>query len=99
MIDHSSPPLPPRPDFEYKPQSSPLWWLIVGFGGLILLAVVAFLATPVLWVAFVIALVIGLQYVLWGWWFERIYRSGPVEDSFQSPDSPHSPTKPFEPLR
>jgi hypothetical protein len=45
-----------------------------------LLAVVAFLATPVLWVAFAIALVIGLQYVLWGWWFERIYRSGPPSE-------------------
>jgi hypothetical protein len=24
--------------------------------------------------------VIGLQYLVWGWWFERIYRSHPVED-------------------
>jgi hypothetical protein len=99
MFDHSSSPLPPRPDFESKPQSSPLWWLIVGFGGLTLLAIVAFLAAPVLWVAFVIALVIGLQWALWGWWFERIYRSGPVEEATTAPISPAAPTKPPEPLR
>jgi hypothetical protein len=69
--------LPPKPDFEAKPASSALWWLIAGFSGLLLLALVAFLATPVLWVAFAIAGVIALQYVLWGWWFERIYRRGP----------------------
>jgi hypothetical protein len=45
-----------------------------------LLAVVAFLATPILWVAFVIALIIALQYLLWGWWFERIYRSQPPKE-------------------
>jgi hypothetical protein len=78
MVDFPQP-LPPRPDFETKPKSSPLWWLIAAFGGLLLLALVAFLATPVLWVAFAIALVIGLQYLLWGWWFERIYRSGKSE--------------------
>jgi hypothetical protein len=75
-----SPLLQPRPDFETRPKSSPLWWLIVGLSGLMLLAVVAFLATPVLWVAFAIALLIGLQYVLWGWLFERIYRSGPPSE-------------------
>jgi hypothetical protein len=78
MVDFP-PPAPSKPDFEAKPKSSPLWWLIAGFSGLLLLALVAFLATPVLWVAFAIALVIGLQYALWGWWFERIYRSGPPE--------------------
>ena len=77
-MDHRQPlPLPPKPDFETKPQTSPLWWLIVGASGLMLLALVAFLATPILWVAFAIAVVIALQYLLWGWWFERIYRDQP----------------------
>ena len=71
---------PARPDFEPPPKTSALWWLIVGISGLLLLAVVAFVATPVLWVAFAIAFVIGLQYLLWGWWFERIYRSGAEQD-------------------
>jgi hypothetical protein len=79
-MDHVPPPLPPKPDFEPKPTASFLWWLIVGLSGLILLAVIAFLATPVLWVAFTIALIIALQYLLWGWWFERIYRSQPPEE-------------------
>jgi hypothetical protein len=97
-MDHV-PPLPPRPDFDSKPKASPLWWLIVGSGGLMLLAVVAFLATPVLWVAFAIATVIGLQYVLWGWWFERIYRSGPLEESTSVVSSSPTPPKPIKPLR
>jgi Flp pilus assembly protein TadB len=97
-MDHFQPPLPQRPDLESKPKASPLWWLIVGFSGLMLLAVVAFLATPVLWVAFAIALVIGLQYVLWGWWFERIYRSGPVEEA-SAAINPTPPTNPIDPLR
>jgi hypothetical protein len=79
-MDHFQPPLPPKPEFEPKPAGSFLWWLIVGLGGLMLLAVIAFLATPVLWVAFAIALIIALQYLLWGWWFERIYRSQPPEE-------------------
>jgi hypothetical protein len=79
-MDHVPPPLPQKPDFEPKPAASFLWWLIVGLSGLILLAVIAFLATPVLWVAFSIALIIVLQYLLWGWWFERIYRSQPPEE-------------------
>jgi Flp pilus assembly protein TadB len=79
-MDQYLPPRPEKPDFEPKPAGSFLWWLIVACGGLMLLAVVAFLATPVLWVAFVIALIIALQYLLWGWWFERIYRSQPPKE-------------------
>ena len=71
-------PLPPeRPDFTARPLASFLWWLIVGSVGLFLLGLVALLASPVLWVAFAIALVIGLQYLTWGWWLERVYRSQP----------------------
>ena len=77
-MDHFQP--PQKPDLQPRPIGSFLWWLIAGFGGLLLLAAVAFLATPVLWVAFAIALIIGLQYVIWGWWFERIYRSRPPEE-------------------
>ena len=78
-MDHVPPP-PQKPDFEPKPAASFLWWLIVGFSGLMLLAVIALLATPVLWVGFAIAAIIALQYLLWGWWFERIYRSQPPEE-------------------
>jgi hypothetical protein len=75
------PQLPERPQWtEPQPAGTFLWWLLVGVGGLMLLAILAFLVLPVLWVAFVIALVICLQYVLWGWWFERIYRSQPPKE-------------------
>ena len=79
MNDHV-PPLPPRPDFEAKPKSSPLWSLFTAMMALGLLALLAFFVTPLLWVAVTIAGIIGLQYLLWGWWFERIYRSGPTDE-------------------
>jgi len=79
-MDQPLPPLPERPGFEPRPLATFLWWLIVGSGGLMLLGVVALLASPVLWVAFAIALIIGLQYLTWGWLFERVYRSRPPED-------------------
>ncbi len=79
-MDQYQPPLPERPDFQPRPLAAFLWWLIVGTGVLLLLGLVALLAMPVLWVAFTIALIIGLQYLTWGWWFERVYRSRPPEE-------------------
>lgn len=79
-MDDRVPPLPPRPDFEAKPKSSPLWTLLTGIVLLGVLALLAFLVTPILWVGVAIAGIIGLQYLLWGWWFERIYRSGPTDE-------------------
>ena len=76
----ASPPLPPKPDFEAKPKASPIWFLLAGFAALCLLALLAFLVMPILWVGVGIATIIGLQYLLWGWWFERIYRSGPRDE-------------------
>ena len=89
---------PVRPDFEAKPKSSPLWWLIVAASGLMLLAIVAFLATPVLWVAFAIAAVIAVQYLLWGWWFERIYRPNPGETAPLPAEERGSNSKPADRL-
>jgi hypothetical protein len=54
--------------------------LMAGFAALGLVALLAFLVMPILWVGIAIAAIIGLQYLLWGWWFERIYRSQPPED-------------------
>jgi hypothetical protein len=79
-MDERLPPLPPKPELESKPKASLLWFLLTGFGGLGLLIVLAFLVTPLLWVGVAIAGIIGLQYLLWGWLFERIYRSGPTDD-------------------
>jgi hypothetical protein len=82
-MDDRLPPLPPKPDFEAKPKASPLWFILTGFGALGLFVLLAFLVTPLLWVGVAIAAIIGLQYLLWGWWFERIYRSRPPEDEQQ----------------
>lgn len=78
------PPLPPKPAFETRPRTSPLWFLLAGFAVLGLFAVLAFLVMPILWVGIAIAAVIGLQYALWGWWFERIYRSQPLDEVIQA---------------
>jgi hypothetical protein len=94
-MDQRLPPLPPKPDVESKPKASPLWFLLTGFGGLGLLIVLAFLVTPLLWVGVAIAGIIGLQYLLWGWLFERIYRSQPPED--ESPIQAETADKPRPP--
>jgi hypothetical protein len=43
---------------------------------------------PVLFIGAGIFAIIGLQYLIWGWWFERIYRSGPLD---LEEDEPHLP--------
>ena len=93
-MDDRVPPLPPRPDFEAKPKSSPLWSLFTAVMALGLLALLAFFVTPLLWVAVTIAGIIGLQYLLWGWWFERIYRSQPLEDEQPAPAPPTDKPRP-----
>lgn len=82
-MDHApAPPLPPRPDFEEpKPRGSCLVWLGVLFGFLASV-VLTFLMIGFLWpfvIGFAILSIIALQYLVWGWWFERIYRSAPED--------------------
>lgn len=36
---------------------------------------------PIMLLAFGIFVIIGLQYLVWGWWFERIYREQPEEET------------------
>jgi hypothetical protein len=80
-MDGTKPPIPPRPDFDAKPRGSWLTIALVGFGGVALAIVLTFLTLgffgPFLLLGLAIFVVIGLQYILWGWLFERIYRSGP----------------------
>ena len=73
------PPIPTRPDREAKPRGS---WLAIVLAGLFTLAILAVLTLltlgyfgPIILLGLGIFLVIGLQYLIWGWWFERIYRS------------------------
>ncbi len=69
MDQFSAPPLPPRPDLEPpKPRGSCLVWLGVLFG----------FVWPFV-IGFAILSIIALQYLVWGWWFEKIYRSAPED--------------------
>ncbi|WP_425617525.1 hypothetical protein NA78x_001205 [Anatilimnocola sp. NA78] len=74
------PPLPPSPDFGDKPRTS-RWPLLLAGVALVFLLVGLTIITlgffgPVVVLGIVIFAVIGLQYLLWGWLFERIYRRG-----------------------
>lgn len=86
------PPLPPKPTFEDKPRGS---WLAIGlaaFGAVAIAIVLSFLTMgffiPFLLLGLGIFVVIGLQYLIWGWLFERIYRSeGANHESNESHES------------
>ena len=78
------PPMPERPyaaDFQPKRRSSCLVVLAIGVG-LSLAVLLSILMIGFIWplvVGFAIFGVIALQYLLWGWWFERIYRSARLD--------------------
>ena len=77
MDQLSAPPLPPRPDIEApRPRGSCLVWLGVLFGFIVSVALM-FLMIGFLWplvIGFAVLSIIALQYLIWGWWFEKIYR-------------------------
>jgi hypothetical protein len=69
------------PELPPKPQGSCLVYLMVAFGFLAAV-VLSFLMLGYFWpfvVGTVVLALIALQYLIWGWWFERIYRSGEAE--------------------
>ena len=80
----ANPPVPPtKPDLETTPRGSWLAILLTGMAAFAFVVVFTFLTLGFVWpfvVGFAIFGVIGLQYLLWGWWFERIYRSGQIEE-------------------
>jgi hypothetical protein len=79
------PPVPPRPDFETKPSGSWLYIGLVAFGGVAAVVILTFLTLgffgPFVILGLAIFGVIGLQYLVWGWWFERMYRSNGEEEA------------------
>ena len=81
----SSPPFPPRPELPEKPRGSWLGLFLVISGGLAGAILLTFLTLgffgPFLLLALAIFAVIGLQYLVWGWWFERIYRTESNENN------------------
>lgn len=80
MSPNPIPPLPPPPEFPEKPRTS--WWSLVlaGIALLFIMTVLSFLTlgyfAPVVVLGVVVFAIIGLQYLIWGWYFERIYRQG-----------------------
>lgn len=82
------PPPPERPPLDVKPRGS---WLAIGlvaFAGLAATVVLTFLTLgffgPFVILTLALFGIIGLQYLVWGWWFERIYRSGASQESDDS---------------
>ncbi len=77
------PPLPPPPDFGDKPRTT-LWTVVLaGIALLFIVTALSFLTlgyfAPVIFLGLGVFLLIGVQYLVWGWWFERIYRQGKDE--------------------
>jgi hypothetical protein len=89
------PPLPPKPDFDERPRGSLLWAAIVGAAILGVVGLLALFATPILLLGAGIFGIIGLQYFLWGWLFERIYRTPEAIERAKQEDSA-VPTQPAE---
>lgn len=76
---HEAPPaLPPRPDFDPPRRRSWVPILLAGVFAVMLAAIFSVLTIGYFIPLFVLGgsmfAVIFLQYVLWGWWFEKIYR-------------------------
>jgi hypothetical protein len=76
---HDQPHLPPRPDFEPASRRSWLPILLATIFGILLAAGFSIITLgyflPLFALGALMFGVIFLQYLLWGWLFEKIYRS------------------------
>jgi hypothetical protein len=81
-MDKPAMPLPPPPQLPAKPRGFFLVYVAALFG-LILTAATTFFIMGTIWpflIGFGVLAFIALQYLVWGWWFEKIYRSGTPSD-------------------
>lgn len=81
-MDVPQSPLPPRPNVETPPRGSWLAILLALMAAFAFAVILTFLTLGFIWpfvVGAAIFGVVGLQYLVWGWWFERIYRSQPSD--------------------
>jgi hypothetical protein len=83
-------PLPSqKPEPPGKPRSIWLAILLMGSGALALVFLLTFLTLgffgPMVILGLGIFLIIGLQYLLWGWWFEKVYRSNAASRETDAP--------------
>lgn len=84
------PPKPERPEIIERPTNSWLSIALVAGFGLLMATVISILTMGYfLWIflaVFGIFAVIAMHYLVWGYWFERIYRSNlPPEDELPPP--------------
>ena len=86
-----APPLPTKPEPPDKPRSTCLAIILMASGGLAAAVVLTFLTLgffgPIFLLGLAVFGVIGLQYLVWGWWFERMYR-GPADPESRGPGDP-----------
>lgn len=72
--------MPPAPDFNEKPRSSAWSIVLAGIALLFIMVGLSFLTlgyfAPVIVLGVGIFAVIGIQWLIWGWYFEKIYRQG-----------------------
>ncbi|HEY2412584.1 MAG TPA: hypothetical protein VGI40_10095 [Pirellulaceae bacterium] len=81
-MDKRMMPLPQPPQPPTKPRGFFLVYLAALFG-LVLTAAMTFFIMGTIWpflIGFGVLAIIALQYAVWGWWFERIYRSGTIQE-------------------
>ncbi|WP_254511001.1 hypothetical protein [Anatilimnocola floriformis] len=74
------PPQPPPPDFNEKPRSSAWTIVLAGVGLMFAIVALTFLTlgyfSLVVMIGAGVFMLIGAQYLIWGWLLERIYRNG-----------------------
>ena len=82
------PDFPSRPDFEPPRRRSWVPILLAGIFAVMLAAIFSILTIGYFLPLFVLGgtmfAVIFLQYLLWGWWFERIYRQPAIRQQEES---------------
>lgn len=89
-MEKPTPPLPPQLQ-PPQPPPKPRGFCFVYAAtllGLILAAALTFFIMGTIYpfmIGFAVLAIIALQYLIWGWWFERIYRSNPDD----APTKPH----------
>ena len=80
MSPNPIPPLPPPPEFSEKPRTSAWSLVLAGIALLFIMTVLSFITLGYFaWIILLgmgVFLMIGGQYLVWGWYFEKIYRQG-----------------------
>lgn len=92
---HEAPPIPSRPEFEPPQRRSWVPILLAGVFAVMLAAIFSILTIGYFLPLFILGGtmfgVIFLQYLVWGWWFEKVYRQPAIRKQAESLIDEHSP--------